>query len=233
MNKLIMSEKYNCFCEEFSKIGYEIIYTDTIPIFHIPEQKHADMQCLEIDENYFILNECSNLKHALKPQNPIIISQKAGKKYPQNVLLNCLYLNNTLYGKLSAVADEVKDYCNKNNIKTVNVNQGYARCSTLVIDDKAVVTADASIEKALKSNGVEVLKICEGYIFLEGFDYGFIGGTGIKIDNTIFFFGNIKDHPDFKKINAFVNRHNKIIKIICEDMTLTDIGGIIKINEQA
>lgn len=228
MIKLIMSDKYTCFCDELSKLGYEVVHTDTISAFHKPEQKHADMQCLRIKEKYFLLNECNGLKESLKSLNPTVISQKAGTSYPQNVLLNCLYLNKVLYGKLSAIADEVKKYCNKNNIITVNVNQGYTRCSTLVIDEKAVITADTSIAKALECNGVEVLKICEGHIFLEDFDYGFIGGAGVKIDNTIFFFGNIKAHPDFEKIYAFINRHNKIIKVICKDMMLTDIGGIIK-----
>lgn len=228
MIKLIMSDKYTYFCDELSKSGYEVVHTDTISLFHKPEQKHADMQCLRIDDNYFLLNECKGLKQSLKALNPTVILQKAGKRYPQNVLLNCLYLNNVLYGKLSALADEVKKYCNKNNIKTVNVNQGYTRCSTLVIDEKAVITADTSIAKVLENNGVEVLKICEGHIFLEDFDYGFIGGAGVKIGNTIFFCGNIKNHPDFEKINAFINRHNKIIKILCEEITLTDIGGITK-----
>lgn len=228
MIKLIMSNQYTCFCDELSKSGYEVVHTDTISLFYKPEQKHADMQCLRIDDKYFLLNECIGLKHYLKSLNPTVILQKAGKSYPQNVLLNCLYLNNVLYGKLSAVADEVKKYCNKNNIKTVNVNQGYTRCSTLIIDEKAVITADSSIAKALENNGVEVLKICEGHIFLEDFDYGFIGGAGVKIGNTIFFFGNIKNHPDFEKINVFINKHNKIIKILCEEMTLTDIGGIAK-----
>lgn len=227
MKNIIMSDKYGCFCDELFSMGYRIIPTDTISVFHTPEQRHADMQCLKIGEKYFVLNECNNLKLCLKSLTPTLISQKAGKNYPQNVLLNCLYLNHTLYGNLSAVADEVKDYCNRNNIKTVNVNQGYARCSTLVINDKAVITADNSVAKALENNGVEVLKINEGHILLEGFNYGFIGGAGSKIHNKIIFFGNIKAHPDFYKIEAFIKKHGNDIHIICPQMPLTDIGGII------
>ena len=228
MKSIIMSDKYECFCNELKNLGFRIIPADTISVFHMPEQNHTDMQCLKINDKYFLLNECIDLKHYLKSLNSTVISQKAGKIYPQNVLLNCLYLNNVLYGKLSAVADEVKKYCNKNNIRTVNVNQGYTRCSTLVIDEKAVITADSSIANALENNGVEVLKICEGHIFLEDLDYGFIGGASGKIGNTIFFFGNIKNHPDFEKINDFITRNNRIIKILCKEMTLTDIGGIVK-----
>lgn len=227
MKNIIMSDKYGCFCYELFRMGYQIIPTDTISVFHTPEQRHADMQCLKIGEKYFILNECKKLYQFLKQYNPTIISKTAQKNYPDNVLLNCLYLNNSLYGNLSAVADEVKDYCYRNNIKTVNVNQGYARCSTLVIEEKAVITADNSIKNALESNGVEVLKIREGHIILEGFDYGFIGGAGGKINNKIIFFGNITNHPDFDKIETFIKKHNNDIHIICPQMPLIDIGGII------
>lgn len=228
MNKIIMSDKYSRFCDNLVNIGYEIVPTDTISTFYKPEQKHADMQCLKIGKKYFILNECNSLKHYLKQLDLTVISQKAGKMYPENVLLNCLYLNNILYGKSSAISKDVKNYCNSNNIKIVNVNQGYTRCSTLVIDDNAVITADKSIEITLENSGVEVLKICEGHIALEGFDYGFIGGAGAKIDDTIFFFGNIEKHPDFDKIEAFIKKYGKEIQIIYPQMPLTDIGGIIK-----
>lgn len=227
MKKLIMSDKYNCFCDELTKEGYEIIHTDTVSVFHAPEQKHADMQCLRIGQKYFILNECERLNHTLQSLNPTVISQKAGKSYPQNIPLNCLYLNNVLYGKLFAVADEVKEYCSRNNIKMVNVNQGYARCSTLVISENAVITADNSIQKALESNGAEVLKISEGHIALEGFNYGFIGGASGRIGNKIIFFGNIQNHPDYYIIKAFIYEHNKDIQTICSQMPLTDIGGIV------
>ena len=121
-------------------------------------------------------------------------------------------------------------YCEENNIKTVNINQGYARCSTLVLNEKALITSDLSIEKALKKDGVEVLLISSGNIILDGYDYGFIGGASGKIDeNTVVFLGNVTNHPDYRRIENFCENHNISIKIICKDMPLTDIGGIVKI----
>lgn len=228
MSVYLMSDKYSEFVKAVENLGHTVIPSDTVDIFHKPEQKHADMQCLKIGKMYFLLNECEFLKKSLNLHNTTVISEKANKRYPENVLLNCLYLNNTLYGKLSAISSDVKQYCNENDIKIVNVNQGYTRCSTLVIDKKAIITADSSIATALKNNGVEVLKICEGNIILKGFNYGFIGGAGAKIDNTIYFFGNVKLHPDYNKIKAFIDKHNKEIKILCPKMPLTDIGGIVK-----
>ncbi len=227
MHTLIMSDKYRCFINELKNRGYTIIPTDDIKVFLQPEQKHADMQILKLNKYFFLLNECSNLNKLLKIYNPVICSKKAGKIYPDNILLNFLYLNGRLYGKLSAIAPEINKYCVEHNIEMENVNQGYCRCSTLVVSENAVITSDSSIEKVLKKNGVEVLKISPGNIALDGFDYGFIGGAGARIDNKIIFLGNIKKHPDYDIISDYIKKNNLEIEIICEDMQLTDIGGII------
>ena len=214
MKKLVMSKKYPCFCEELNKFGYEIIPTKKINTFLEPEQYHADMQILCIKNKVITLDDCI---------------KKPGKNYPENILLNCLYHNNKLYGKLSATDSLVREYCRENNIETVNVNQGYTRCSTLVVNDKAVITADKSIEKGMKNNGVEVLLISAGNIVLEGFDYGFIGGASFSDNNTIYFFGDITKHPDYNKIKEFTSKHNSIIEILCKSQPLTDIGGAVLI----
>ena len=230
MSTFVMSDKYPCFVREIEKLGHTVISSDTVDTFPIPEQKHADMQILPINNDIFILNECTVLAEKLPKERLLFCNKKAGNKYPENILLNFLFLNNTLYGKLSAIDKNLLDYCKENNIRTVNINQGYARCSTLVLNKKAVITSDLSIEKALKKDGVEVLLISSGSIVLDGYDYGFIGGASGKIEeNTVAFFGNVTNHPDYRRIKNFCENHNLSIKIICKDMPLTDIGGIVKI----
>ena len=230
MSTFVMSDKYPCFVREIENLGHTVISSDTVDIFPIPEQKHADMQILPINRDIFILNECTALAKKIPNDRLIYCDKKAGKKYPENILLNFLFLNNTLYGKLSAIDKNLVDFCEENNIKTVNINQGYARCSTLVLNEKAVITSDLTIEKALKKDGVEVLLISSGNIILDGYDYGFIGGASGKIDeNTVVFLGNVTNHPDYRRIENYCENHNISIKIICKDMPLTDIGGIVKI----
>lgn len=230
MSTFVMSHKYRCFVKEIENLGHTVISSDTVKVFPIPEQKHADMQILPINNDIFILNECTALVKKLSNERLLFCNKKAGKKYPENILLNFLFLNNTLYGKLSAIDKNLLDYCKENSIRTVNINQGYARCSTLVINNNTVITSDLSIEKALKNDGVEVLLISSGNIVLDGYNYGFIGGAGGKIDeNTVAFFGNIQNHPDYILIEEFCKKHNVTIKVICKDMPLTDIGGIVEI----
>ena len=215
MKRLVMSGLYPCFCEEAARHGYDIIPTKKINAFHKPEQLHADMQILKIRDRIFTLEGCVN---------------KAEKNYPKNVLLNCLYFKNRLYGKLDTVDPSILEYCRESGIETVNVNQGYTRCSALVIGGKgnsAIITADKSIEKALKNNGEEVLLISSGNIRLEGFEYGFIGGSGFCDDGRVFFFGDVQKHPDYEKIRAFCEKYNSNIDILCESEPLTDVGGAV------
>ncbi len=230
MSTFVMSDKYPCFVREIEKLGHTVMASDTVNAFPKPEQQHADMQILLINDSLFILNECLSLAEKLSHKNLCFCANYAGNKYPENILLNFLFIGNTLYGKLSAIDKNLLDYCSENNIKTINVNQGYARCATLVLNNNAAITSDASIEKALRTNGVEVLVISQGNIALDGYNYGFIGGASGKIDrNTIVFFGNITRHPDFALINAFCKKHNTEIKILCNNMPVTDIGGIVNI----
>lgn len=229
MSTFVMSGLYPEFCNAVRNLGHIVIETDSVEIFHKPERTHADMQLSPIKDKIFILNECKSLVSKL-PRNRIeFCESKAEKEYPKNILLNCLLLNNTVYGKLDYIDKSVIEYCCKHGIKLVNVNQGYARCSTLVINEKAVITSDKSIEKALKNNGVEVLLISPGSIKLDGFDYGFIGGCGAKVQDKTVFFGNIEKHPDYNQIIDFCKTYNSDIEILCKHLPLTDIGGMVEI----
>ena len=50
-----------------------------------------------------------------------------------------------------------------------------------------------------------------------------------QIDNTTIFFGNIEKHPKYHRIKKFCLKNNSDIKILCPNMPLTDIGGIVRI----
>ena len=105
-------------------MGHNVIYSDTVKAFPQPEQAHADMQILTINNTVFVLQECEKLKTLPYKENLIICKNKAGKKYPENILLNFLFFNNKLYGKVSAIDPTLYKYCVKNDIEIVNINQG-------------------------------------------------------------------------------------------------------------
>ena len=212
MKALVMSDLYPCFYRSLAEKGYKIIPTKKIDLFLEPEQRHADMQELIIQNRRFRIEDC---------QSPV------AKDYPQNVRLNCLYFGGKLYGKTDATDASVLAFCREKGIPLVSVKQGYTRCSALVIGKNAVITADKSIANALKTNGAEVLFIQPGHICLEGFDCGFIGGAGFFDNGTTFFFGDITKHPDYERIKVFCAKHYSKIEILNREEPLTDIGGVV------
>ena len=229
MTSYIISGQYPKIIKELKACGYSIITTDKIDILLEPEQLHADMQVLPINNSIFILRECYGLSKKLIKQNLIFTEKPVGRSYPENIALNFLFISGKIYGKLSAMDRRLREYCEQNNIPMININQGYARCSALALNDQAVITADSSICKALKKDGLEMLTISSGSIRLEGFDYGFIGGCAGLFDDKIIFFGNAEAHPDWKRIKRFCEANSVRTKIICKHMPLTDIGGVVRI----
>ena len=90
-------------------------------------------------------------------------------------------------------------------LETVNIAQGYAKCSVCVVDGRSVITADRGIAKAALSAGLDVLTVTPGYIELEGFDCGFIGGASFKLaPDVMAFTGTLDGHPDRDAIISFL-----------------------------
>lgn len=232
MSYVVMSDEYQKLCSAIESYGYNIISSDKILKFNTPEQRHIDMQLLMIENNIFLLQECISLRKKLenKGYNIILCKNNIDGKYPHCVALNCLYISGKLYGREEAIDVSVKNYCKENGIEIVDVKQGYTRCSTAVIGKNSAITADSTIYNALTKNGIDVLKIDSGSIRLDGYDYGFIGGACTMIDDgTVAFFGDIKTHPNFRKIERFCIIHNVKIINLAEDKPLTDVGGAVKI----
>lgn len=231
MSIFVMSDEFPQFCKIVESFGNTVIASDRVEVLNEPEQRHTDMQILAINDKIFLLKECKSLRNKLKfCYNVIPTKDDIGRKYPECVKLNGLFLQNRLFCKSSSLDNSVKEYCKENNIKIINVNQGYSRCSTAIIGNKAAITSDPSIYNALKKEGIEALKINPGHIVINGYDYGFIGGASINLDeNRIAFFGDISLHPDYPLIENFCKSQNVRIISLCKGVVPVDIGGAVKI----
>ena len=229
MNKAILSVRVPKFAEQLQKLGYQIIPSEEIPCEMPYERDHADLQCLILNDTAFVLKRCQRLSEALSDRYHVIeCGERFGGVYPDNVKLNALYVDNKLICRVPSLDDKVKEYCDKNNIKLIHVNQGYAKCSCAVVSDRALITADQGIAKALTDTNIDFLTVEEGSVELEGAKYGFIGGaSGYDSDKrTLYSCGDITRHPDYAKIKYFCDIHGTRIVNLNDD-DLTDIGGII------
>ena len=231
--KVIVMTNYNKqLIHTLKEYNIEIINSENISCLLPFEQYHTDLQFLHYNKDtVFVLKECTNLKENLKKYFPnvIEISKNIEKEYPNNVMLNCVVLNDKLICNTKTIADEVLQMAIKDNLKIINVNQGYTKCSTCIVNENAIITSDKSIYKSCK-NEMDVLLIRQGYIELSRTDYGFIGGSSFKYNrNILAFTGKIKLHPDYKSIKSFAQNHNVELLSLTEN-TMIDIGSIIPIS---
>ena len=100
-----MSKKYIIMSDEKAylrtalKDSYDIIKTDTISELLPFERRHADMQCLRINDTFFVLKEAVNLEKKLVSLclKVITTEEDIQSKYPNNVILNAVYITIPLY----------------------------------------------------------------------------------------------------------------------------------------
>lgn len=112
----------------------------------------------------------------------------------------------------------------------INVRQGYAKCSTVIVDGKSLITSDRGIARAASEFGLGVLYVSGGGVLLPGYPEGFIGGASGRVKDELFFNGSLDFHPHGSKIRAFIRERG--IKIWeASGLPLRDIGSIIYTNQ--
>ena len=219
------------FSEELSSLGFAVVRLTSFGTLPAPVSSHPDMLLFPSEGEF--LTFPGYLAEASRILNGYGISCRAveetgGDLYPADVALNALEIGGAVYGHGDAVAKEIK----RRAARFVSVKQGYARCSCAVVADRAVVTADTGLAKALSSDGIDVLTIRPGHIRLDGYDTGFIGGCGGRLDERRYaFFGNVLSHPDGEAIFQFAKEHGTEI-ISLGDGELRDYGGIIAVKQK-
>lgn len=203
---------------------------------------HADCALLQVKKNTFFIEEGNydsivNFLTIEKSEDLSIVNLNKSKgeiksPYPDEVGLNAKVIGNRIICNTNYILPSVKEHCYNYGIKLIHCNQGYAACSTVVLNENAIITDDISIYNAAIKNDIDSLIINKGFIKLDGYDYGFIGGTCGMIDkNVLAFTGKIESHSDYKEIYKFFNKHN-ISYVELSDGPLVDIGGIIPILEK-
>ena len=146
--------------------------------------------------------------------------------YPGHAIYNGCSTGKYFIHNLKITDDKLLEEVKASGLIPIHVAQGYAKCSCIVVDENSIITADRGIAKAATSAGLDVLVIKPGQVVLDGYPYGFIGGTSGKVENTILFNGDISSHSDYLAIKDFIESRNLKLKYF-EDYPLTDIGSIL------
>ena len=229
---VLVSEDNTSLSAKLYSIGFSVIPFRNNPNVDKKIANHADLSFFVTDKEIFIAREMEYLCEKLKSAgyNVKIIESALGASYPQDVKLNCATFGEYFLCNVDTVDKCVLNCMRKKNKTIINVKQGYTKCSVIPVTDNAVITDDVLIAEKCQQKGIDVLKVSKGNVLLQGFDYGFIGGTAGVIDNFVVFNGDVDCHPDSEKIVGFVAEHKKEVVSLTSGQ-LVDIGSLIFLTE--
>lgn len=149
-----------------------------------------------------------------------------GEKYPRDAILNLLIMGDKIFAKTDSVSRKIIELADKLGYKLINTRQGYPACTALALGQNEAITADAGLANTLKKQGISVCLIENGGISLPPYEYGFIGGATGVFGKDVYFIGNPKTHPSYKKIEEKITALGMNI-LPLSDEPLSDMGKII------
>lgn len=189
------------------------------PTLSMPLAAHPDVRAITVGGVTFSAGKTAAWLGCTDTQ------ESFGSLYPQDVLFNGFVLGNRLFCNTKAFSPAVQTHALQSGMETVHVRQGYAGCSTLVLGDRQIITADRGIAEAAKPF-CKVLLISEGGILLPPYKYGFIGGASFVLNGTVYFFGDPDTHKDAASIKACIEK-NGYKAVSLSNEPLRDCGSAI------
>ncbi len=206
-----------------------------VPFGHLPMPvaSHPDMllwHCagrIVTYRDYFEANR--NIFAELSDFEIMIDSGNVCAEYPHDIALNCANVGNRIIAHRDYISPVIMRIADEEGMQILHTRQGYAKCSTVLVGDNAVITADRSIEKSALAAHIDVLRVNEGNVALEGYNTGFIGGAGGTTDTEVLFCGNLDLHPDGERIREFCGEHGKQA-VSLSSAPLYDYGTVMLID---
>lgn len=155
-----------------------------------------------------------------------------GKSYPLDAQINICCVGNYYIHNPKVSDQAIISRLEKQGRVGISCRQGYCKCSVCIVDENSVICADKGISAACKAVGIDVLEIQPGFIELDGFDYGFIGGASFKLSSDILAFtGSLAGHPDKHRIFDFLELCG-VTPVFLTDKPIFDIGSAVILTEQ-
>lgn len=216
--------------ENLKKLNIHVVTTRRHDILAEPVNGHPDMVMFQDESSGLIVcpEEYDYYEDKMKPFHIRVLKgyNKLENKYPGNIRYNGVLNGNVFFHKVDSTDSRIFEMMKERKIKCINVNQGYSKCSTVTLGSRGIITSDIGIMKAAEEEGFDTLLISSGHIGLDGYEYGFIGGSTGFTDNTLYFTGSIDEHPDCKKIMSFLNEKS-IETVFLSKNSIYDLGTII------
>ena len=222
---------------ELIKLGCSPVMVPYDESLSEPVSSHPDMHFFHYEQFFYVsrtFNKTfSHFNNYIKDSidcekiNKVVIDKNLEKEYPYDVLLNSVAIGDYILCNDKTVCKEIL----LTDAEKIFVKQGYTKCSVAVVDKNAIITDDCGIYNKVK-NIIDALLVRRGEVMLNGYNYGFIGGSCGKISkNLLAFCGDIKNLRDYNNIINFCRNYN-VECVSLSKSSLYDYGSIIPIIEE-
>lgn len=172
---------------------------------------HIDMNFLRQLENFCEVKTCStSLQH----------------EYPGDIPYNIAFTGSFAIHRLDRTEPSILELLREEGTVLLDTKQGYSKCSTLIVDEKSIITSDTSIDAAARSAGMDSLLITPGHVDLPGYKHGFAGGATGRFMDMVLFTGSIDLHPDRDNIHEFIESRGLKVKVLSK-LKMIDTGSIV------
>ena len=237
--ELLIGNKYSIILEKpLESLGISIIKVPDNPCVDKRLSGHADLSVFHMGGDKLLLApylKGSGFERGLESMGFKLSFADIAQctEYPADAQLNACVVGRHLIIRPGVSCQEiVKYFTNNGRCEVISCRQGYARCSVCVVDESSIMTADRGIAAGAKAQGMNVLEISPGYIALDGFSYGFIGGAAFKLEKDILAFtGTLDQHPNKDDILRFLIARN-IKPVYITNDPIFDIGGALPVMEK-
>lgn len=211
--------------------GIECIKTVRCPDLYDAVDGHPDMLMFHLGGNSIVL--APNIYESMAPnllKKGFAVTKGATwlvRNYPGNIAYNILRVGNTVFHSIKYTDPEIIKVLKNENVKILNVNQGYTKCSVCILNDKTIITSDEKISDIAEKHGIESFLTEHGGIDLKGLNYGFLGGaSGLLSKKCIAFSGNLESIEDNYKLIDFINSKGFEIVYLSNERAV-DYGSIL------
>lgn len=214
--------------EPLEGLGLEVLLCPPNPVVDARLACHADLSLFRMDGNRILVARQAAAEAFLQGLSdiglePIICEGPKGESYPLDAAMCAALAGGLVFHNPGISCPEIVEWAGD---RFVPVRQGYAKCAMCPVGEGSAITADPGVAAAAENAGLDVLKITQGHIELEGFDYGFIGGSAACLNDTVAFTGRLDGHPDRDRILDFIYKRGKSPLFLTEK-NIFDVGSMI------
>lgn len=162
----------------------------------------------------------------------IVGGESVGYEYPEDVRYNVCQIGEFVVHNFEFTDSKLLEFIDEHGLKRISVNQGYSNCSVCVVSEKACVTSDVGICKALKLVDIDCLLLDSNCIKLlnkNGLETkmrGFIGGASCVIGDEFILFGDSERLDNKFELLDFLDGYGLRLKDF-KGLDIYDYGGIV------